>query len=80
MNIAFVSTINPHDINQWSGILYYIYHTLSKNHNVILMGGDDIVSNLYFEHVYNKRGGKFYPENYLREIGNILSDKLIALR
>lgn len=75
MNIAFVSTINPHDINQWSGSLYYIYHTLSKNHNVILMG-DDIVSNLYFEHVYNKRGGKFYPENYLREIGNILSDKI----
>lgn len=52
MNIAFVYTINPHDINQWSGILYYIYHTLSKNHNVILMGGGMILFQIYILNMF----------------------------
>lgn len=78
MNIAFVTNLNPNDINQWSGSLYYIYLTLSKSHNVTLLGSN-VISDLYFTHIYNKKVGKFYPEKYLKEIGYILSEKIKGL-
>lgn len=28
MNIAFLSSLNPRDIHNWSGTLYYMYHHL----------------------------------------------------
>lgn len=30
MNIAFLSSLNPTDIHNWSGTLYYMYHHLEK--------------------------------------------------
>lgn len=40
MNIIFLTTLNPYDINNWSGTTYYVYNTLKKNHNVKVIGNN----------------------------------------
>ena len=30
MNIAFLTTLNPYDINNWSGTTYHLLQTLSS--------------------------------------------------
>lgn len=36
MNIAFLSSLNPRDIHNWSGTLYYMYHHLEKDRSVTI--------------------------------------------
>lgn len=38
MNIAFLSSLNPRDIHNWSGTLYYMYHHLEKDHRLTWTG------------------------------------------
>ena len=38
MNIAFLSSLNPNDQNNWSGTLYSLYTSLQKKHRVIWVG------------------------------------------
>ena len=38
MNIAFLSSLNPTDIHNWSGTLYYMYHHLEKNYRLTWTG------------------------------------------
>lgn len=40
MRIAFLSSLDPGNIRNWSGTLYYIYHQLQKKHQVTWVGGD----------------------------------------
>ena len=43
MNRAFLSSLNPTDIHNWSGTLYYMYQSLSKNHRLTWIGGKQYV-------------------------------------
>ena len=38
MNIAFLSSLTPTDIHNWSGTLYYMYHHLEKDHRLTWIG------------------------------------------
>lgn len=40
MRIAFLSSLDPENIRNWSGTLYYMYHQLQKKHQVTWVGGD----------------------------------------
>lgn len=42
MNIAFLITLDPMDINCWSGTLFYLFHTLNKKHRVDIIGHNAI--------------------------------------
>ncbi len=35
MNIAFLTTLNPYDINNWSGTTYHLLQTLSRVYQII---------------------------------------------
>ncbi len=39
MNIAFLSSLTPTDIHNWSGTLYYMYHHLEQSHRLTWIGG-----------------------------------------
>lgn len=70
MNIAFLSSIDPFDINNWSGTLYYITKILSKKNNIEWIGEDII--NLFYSFRFSK---KSYPEKYASLFGSIISEK-----
>ncbi len=38
MEIAFLVTLNPNDIRDWSGTTFHLYQTLQKRHNVHIIG------------------------------------------
>ena len=38
MNIAFLTTLNPADINNWSGTTFHLFHALSRKHHVKVIG------------------------------------------
>ena len=40
MKIAFLSLLDPDDIHNWSGTLYYIYHSLKRDNEVMWIGKD----------------------------------------
>jgi hypothetical protein len=37
MNIAFLTTLNPYDINNWQGTTHHFLQTLNKEHNVLVI-------------------------------------------
>ena len=74
MNIAFLSSLNPTDIHNWSGTLYYMYQSLCILHNVTWVGGFQFVEVLNFH--YKNCGDDIYfePERYSLLFGKLLSD------
>ncbi len=40
MNIIFLSSLNPHDINNWSGTTWHILKAIEKNNNVTVISGN----------------------------------------
>ena len=64
MNIAFLSSLNPTDIHNWSGTLYYMYQSLCILHNVTWVGGSQFVEARNFH--YKNCGDDIYfePERY----------------
>lgn len=48
MNIAFLSSLNPTDIHNWSGTLYYMYHHLEKNHRLTWTGRQQLEEAIQF--------------------------------
>lgn len=75
MNIAFLSSLNPHDIYSWSGTLLFMYQSLETRHHVTWIGG-----NLYHQvtsyHTQNEGSNIPYTlEDYSRVFGVILSER-----
>lgn len=52
MKIAFLSILSPYEVNNWSGTLYYIFHSLQKTHDVKWVG-DNIVEKVKKNIIYN---------------------------
>jgi hypothetical protein len=75
LNIALLSRMNPHDIKEWSGTMYHIYHKLREKHNVEIMG-----SELFQQIFFFSRGNHSvvtYPEGkYFDKISRLLSERV----
>ncbi|MFC2321791.1 MAG: glycosyltransferase [Tannerella forsythia] len=48
MNIAFLTTLNPYDINNWSGTTYHLLQILSKKHHVKVVGQNTLSQTAYY--------------------------------
>jgi len=74
MRIAFLSTLDPRDINNWSGILYYIVKNLETQHTVEWLENDILEINEF--HLLHNKNRNFHPEEYAQLFGKILSERL----
>ena len=75
MNILFLSSLNPRNINNWSGTLYYIFHSLKSKHSVH-WEGENLFNQIKSLHkANNKNNTPFIPEQYAPMFGKILSKK-----
>ncbi|MDD4440242.1 MAG: glycosyltransferase [Tissierellia bacterium] len=70
MNIAFLSSIDPFDIKNWSGTLYYITNSLMKQNSIEWIESNIVHSSSCF--IKNK----FYPESYAQMYGKIISERI----
>jgi len=74
MRIAFLSTLDPRDINNWSGILYYIVKNLETQHTVEWVENDILEINEF--HLLHNKNRIFHPEEYAQLFGKLLSEKI----
>ena len=74
MNIAFLSSLNPTDIHNWSGTLYYMYHHLEKNHRLTWTGRQKLEEAIQFHRENFGEDTPFSPEKYARLFGKMLTD------
>ena len=75
MNIAFLSSLKPTDIHNWSGTLYFMYKTLSDNHDVTWIGGQIFQDAMSCHKRNESQDVVFQPEDYSKVFGMILSRK-----
>lgn len=75
MKIAFVSSLNPHDLQRWSGSLYHIYYALCKRYEVVWIGRN-FAKGGYWHHRFLGKKEPYYPENYATTFTQILSDEI----
>lgn len=73
MKIAFLSNLSPYNINNWSGTLYYIFHSLQKTHDVEWIGGN-IIKKVKKMHSLQYKEMPFIPELYTLYFAEIISD------
>lgn len=78
MKIAFLSSLNPNNINACSGSdsLYHIYRSLKKNNEVKWIGGEELNNINYFHKNIVENSTDFYPEMYAQTFGEIFTEKL----
>ena len=48
MNIAFLTTLNPYDINNWSGTTFHLLRALNEDHNVSVIGTYTLIQTGYY--------------------------------
>lgn len=48
MNIAFLTTLNPYDVNSWSGTTFHVFNALKKRHNVKVIGLNMLSQTTYY--------------------------------
>lgn len=48
MNIIFLTTLNPYDINNWSGTTFHLLQALCKKHNVKVIGQHTLSQTAYY--------------------------------
>ena len=72
MNIVFLSTLNPYDINSWSGTTWHILKSLKKNNNITVIGTHMLSQASYF------KSNNFLKNNarndYSLLFGNVCTD------
>lgn len=62
MNIVFLTTLNPYDINNWSGTTSHLLQALSKKHNVKVIGQNTLSLTAYY--IKNNFSKKYPFGNY----------------
>lgn len=75
MRIAYLSDYSPENINIWSGTPYHIFHALKNNHDVEWIGGG-LISGAKWHHIFVDNYHSFHVENYTKEIGRLLSERI----
>lgn len=73
MNIAFLSSLNPKDIHNWSGTLYFMYSVLDEKNNVTCIG-HHLYMKVFRWHTVVEKEQPFEPENYAKVFGMLLSE------
>lgn len=68
--IGFLSSLNPFDINNWSGTLYYIVKSL-YNHEIEWIGKD-----VFNKILVDEIPGNKYPEDYAEFFGAYFSERI----
>lgn len=76
MKIAFLSPIDPRDINFWSGTPYFMLDALEKDHDVEWIGGDLLQKIPVYQARPGTRSRMSYPEEFAQEFGQDLSARL----
>lgn len=77
MKIGFLSLLNPNDINQWSGTLYFIFNTLKRDHQVEWIGGDLIErARIYLLRLTGLSVSRFNLEESAEKLGALLSTQI----
>jgi glycosyltransferase involved in cell wall biosynthesis len=74
MKIAFLSTLDPHNIKNWSGTLYYIFKHLETLHTIEWIE-NDIMLEINDFHLHHNKNRTFYPEEYAQLFGKLLSER-----
>lgn len=69
--IAFLSTLSPFDISDWSEALYHIFNFSSKQINIEWIGEN--ILNSFNRFSFRK---ETFPEEYAEIFGNILSERI----
>jgi hypothetical protein len=59
MNLAFHSSLNPGDIHNWSGTLYFMYQTLCDNFCVTWICGNIFHETMLFHKKMKVRKSRF---------------------
>lgn len=72
MNIAFLSSLDPTNIQNWSGTLYYMFHSLKKKHDIVWIGGK-LYNDIAEFHYKSHKQKNFIPEEYALLFGERLS-------
>lgn len=76
MKIAFLSSLSPLDIHNWSGTLYYIFHSLEKDHSIDWIG-EEILRSVQVQHtIQNGKQVPFIPERYASLLGELCSKRI----
>lgn len=74
MNIAFLTTLNPNDINSWSGTTFHVFNTLKKRHNVKVIG-----INMFLQltsYSFGNFSDKSTIDRYSQILGNLCSEQI----
>lgn len=74
MKIAFLSSVDPNNINNWSGTLNHIYSNLKKDNEIEWIGGEEL-SDAFYRNKNQTNSTTFYPEKYAKTFGEIFSEK-----
>lgn len=74
MNITFLTTLNPYDINSWSGTTFHILSTLSKEHNVKVIGVNTLSQTMYY--VKDNFSRRQPLENYASVFGKLCAEQI----
>lgn len=64
MKILFLSSLDPNNINSWSGTLYFIFNSLKKRHLLFWRGKDIIDKVKHYHYVQAGKKSRFFPEFY----------------
>lgn len=74
MNIAFLTTLNPNDINSWSGTTFNVFNTLKKRHNVKVVGINMLLQLASYSS--GNFSGKSTIDRYSQILGNLCSEQI----
>lgn len=75
MRIAYISNYSPENIHVWSGTPFYVYQVLKKTHDVVWIG-EGIINGTMWYHNFTNSKKKYHVENYTKETGLFLSEKI----
>lgn len=73
MKALFLSSLNPSNINCWSGTLFFMFNALKKRHTVKWIGNDIIARVKHFHIIRCGQHSLFTPEHYAALFGEIIS-------
>lgn len=76
MNIVFLTTLNPYDINNWSGTTSHLLQALSKKHNVKVIGHNILTQSAYYvkDNFLKKQSFENYAPVFGKLCAELISD------
>lgn len=74
MNIVFLTTLNPYDINNWSGTTYHLLQTLSRKHHVKVIGQNTLSQTAYY--IKDNFSKKHLLDKYAPLFGELYAEQM----